>query len=73
MAEEKPRRLVEDWRWVLLKSWSVRLAVAAPFFLQVLWEVLSAAPPELRAFISLPVFALLAALAILARVWNQKR
>ena len=69
--EEKPKRLVEDWRTVLKRSWSTRLAFVAPFALQAIWEVLSAAPPELRAFISFPIFTLLAALAILARVWNQ--
>ena len=71
--EEKPKRLVKDWRTVLKRSWSTRLAFAAPFVLQAVWEVLSAAPPELRAFISFPLFALLAAAAILARIWNQDK
>jgi hypothetical protein len=63
--------LVEDWRCVLKRAASIRLAIVAPILLEGLWAVLSAAPPEMRAFISLPVFVLMAVAAILARLWRQ--
>ena len=72
MEPEKPSRLVSDWRSAL-KWWSVRLAILAPFALEAIWTVVSAAPPELRAFIRMPLWFALAGLAIAARMWNQKR
>lgn len=71
MPKQKRKRLVHDWRDVLRCSWSVRLALVAPIALEAIWTVLSSLPPELRAFISLPIFIVFAGLAILARIWNQ--
>jgi hypothetical protein len=71
MLKRIERHLVDDWRAVLRKSHSVKLAVVAPVFLEGVWAVLSSAPPELRAFISMPVFVLLAAAAVAARLWKQ--
>lgn len=67
----KKKRLVHDWRDVLRKSWSVRLAVLAPIVLEAVFSVLVSLPPEVRVFISVPVFIVLAGAAIVARVWNQ--
>lgn len=72
MEQPKEGKLVEDWR----QSWrwaSVQLAILAPLALEGIWWVLSSAPPELRAYIRLPVFVLFAALAVLARIWNQQK
>lgn len=69
---EKKSKLVADWR----DSWrwaSVQLAILAPIALEGIWYVLSSMPPELRAYIRLPVFVLFAVLAVLARVWNQRK
>lgn len=71
--EEKPKRLVEDWRDVLRRSWSIRLAVLAPVVLEAVFSVLVSLPPEVRVFISIPVFVVLAGAAIVARIWNQSK
>lgn len=71
--EEKPKRLIDDWRCVLKKSWSVKLALLAPIVLEAVFSVLTMLPPEVRVFISIPVFVVLAGAAIVARIWNQTR
>lgn len=72
-APAKKGRLIGDWKWVLRKSHSIKLAILAPIALEAIWYVLSSAPPELRSYIRLPVFIAFAVLAGLARVWNQER
>jgi hypothetical protein len=61
-------RFVGDWKQVLKRAHSIKLYVLAP----ILWEILSAAPPELRTIIGLPAFIILALAAITARLWKQK-
>jgi hypothetical protein len=61
-------RFIPDWKGVLKRAHSVKLYVLAP----ILWEILSAAPPELRSMIGLPAFIILAGAAIFARLWKQK-
>ena len=69
---DKGGKLVEDWKTVLLKSWSVRLAVLAPVALSVAWDILATLPPDLRAYVKLPVFVLFAVLAAGSRIWKQE-
>jgi hypothetical protein len=71
MLEKLDKWLVDDWRWVVRKSASVKLAIVAPILLEGLWVVLSSAPPEMRVFIPLPLFVLMAVGAIVARLWKQ--
>lgn len=72
MEQDEPKsRLIPEWRDVLKRAHSIKLAVAAPFVIEALWYVLSSAPPELRVFISLPIYFALAGAAVLARIWNQ--
>jgi hypothetical protein len=71
MLSKIEHRLVDDWRCVLKRAASIKLAIVAPIVLQGLYEVLAAAPPELRVYISVPAFVLLAVGAIVARVWRQ--
>lgn len=77
---EKPSRLVEDWRWVLLKSASVKFSalVASAFGFalynfDLVFLTLSQAPPEVRGFVPLGVFILLTAVSIGLRIWKQDR
>jgi hypothetical protein len=72
LKPEPKGRLVPNWRDVLRRSHSVKLAVLAPFALEAIWYVASSAPPELRAFITLPAYVVLAVLAIAARLWRQE-
>lgn len=71
MLDKLEKKLVDDWRAVLKRAASIKLAIVAPILLEALWTVLSAAPPEMRMFISLPVFVLMAVGAIVARLWRQ--
>jgi hypothetical protein len=71
MPRRLERHLVDDWRAILRKSASIKLAVVAPILLEAVWAILSSAPPEMRALIGLPVFILMALAAILARLWRQ--
>jgi len=71
MPPEPKGRLIPNWKQVLRRSHSVKLAVIAPFVLEAVWYVASSAPPELRAFITLPAYVVLAVLAVGARVWRQ--
>ena len=72
MEQDEPKsRLIPEWRDVLKRAHSVKLALVSPFVIPIVWEVLSAAPPELRAFISIPIWFALAGVAILMRIWNQ--
>ena len=73
MEPETPSRLIPDWKTVLKRAHSIKLAALAPFVIPAIWEVLSAAPPEMRVFISIPIWIALSGAAILARIWNQDR
>ena len=80
MEPEKPSRLVDNWRFVLLRSWSTRFVAAVTAVgalalgnLDVLAAVLSMAPPEVRAFVPLPVMFLVFGAYLLARIWKQKK
>ena len=68
---ESKGRLIPDWWEVMKRAHSVKLAALAPIVIPIVWEVLSAAPPELRVIISIPIWALMAGAAVLARIWNQ--
>jgi hypothetical protein len=79
-AMEEKGKVVNDWRWVLKRSHSVKFGVTVSALLSLLvgnfdivFSVLSQAPPELRMFIPLPLFAVLAATALWLRVKRQDR
>ena len=73
VIEETNSRLIPDWRDVLKRAHSIKLAALAPIVIPIVWEVLSAAPPELRVFISIPIWAVMAAGAVVARLWKQPK
>lgn len=72
LGEEKPSRLIPDWRWVLRKAHSIRVAGVVSLVCGAIGPVFAMLPPELRAYVPFPLMiAVFAGLAI-SRLLKQK-
>lgn len=81
--DQRQTRIVEDWKRVLLRSWSVRFVAFVTavgsytlnhldVLASALASVLSMLPPELRVFVPLPVMFAIFGAYLLLRFWKQK-
>lgn len=74
------QKLVADWRWILVKSYSMRLAAIASVavgyavnHLDTIGAVIALAPPEVRAFVPIPVMVGMFLIIAAARLWKQRK
>lgn len=77
--EPNDQKLVANWRWILVKSYSMRLAaiasVAAGYavnHLDTIGAVIALAPPEVRAFVPIPVMIGVFLIIAATRLWKQR-